>query len=148
MKFYAQSSQPIYLSHHLAPAPPLRQVDVYYDGYPKLGFSVVGSSPQSEAALSILAASPDAACAPEVFMERPTAWESWQEESEDLSIPAHRARDEGELERPQPMHVPPQEDLPPQPRASEAALAWLLALLPQAPAGPAINGPLVTEDLP
>lgn len=52
MKFNAIGSVPLYLSQQGPPPPPLAAFDVYYDSYPKVGFTVIGSASGSEAGAS------------------------------------------------------------------------------------------------
>lgn len=44
MKFFSNDSQVIFLSRRGPLPPPLKSFDVFYTGYPQVGFTVVGSS--------------------------------------------------------------------------------------------------------
>lgn len=137
MKFYAPTSIPIYLSRRGPPPVPLAFFDVYYDSYPRVGFSVVGSSSTFQAQVSILyepdalapfsdeaylplpADDDEAATSAEYACETlPTA------EEQDMADIARYGRQTGELEAAQPMHVPPQ----PAPNFTvklEAQIEWM-----------------------
>lgn len=110
MKFFAAESLPIYLSVRGPQPPPLRFFDVFYDEYPTVGFSTVGSDSRTTGSVY-------PAFTPDPFdhhdaqgysLDSETFEEDAPPPTEDLLMSdiVHYGRQTGKLEQSQPLRIP------------------------------------------